>query len=128
MKTDQLQEVLAWIKSTDLVEVAYRDGQKGFSFAVADAAAQPAYTAPACRFDPLVSPGVGLFRAAPLGKGRRAEEGVVVVGGDVLGLVDSGNGKTQPIAAPRAGRLAKIFVEDGAPVEYGQLLMFLEPR
>jgi acetyl-CoA carboxylase biotin carboxyl carrier protein len=30
------------------------------------------------------------------------------------------------IRAPRAGRLAQILVEDGAPVEYGEVVMVLE--
>ena len=31
-----------------------------------------------------------------------------------------------PVAAPRAGRVASILVENGAPVEYGAVLMILE--
>ena len=31
-----------------------------------------------------------------------------------------------PVAAPRAGRIAKILVENGAPVEYGAVLMIIE--
>jgi acetyl-CoA carboxylase biotin carboxyl carrier protein len=30
------------------------------------------------------------------------------------------------IRAPRAGRLAQILVDDGAPVEYGEVVMVLE--
>jgi biotin carboxyl carrier protein len=127
MKTDQLQEVLSWIKSTDLVEVAYRQGSDGFSFAMTDASAQPSYPLPACRFEPVVSPGVGLYRPAPLGKSRRAEEGAQIAAGDLLGHIESGAGQPAPVKAAGAGRLAKVFVEDGAPVEYGQVLMFVEP-
>jgi acetyl-CoA carboxylase biotin carboxyl carrier protein len=31
-----------------------------------------------------------------------------------------------PVAAPRAGKVAQILVEDGAPVEYGEVLLILE--
>ena len=128
MKTSQLQDVLSWIRTTDLVEVAYRDGSAGFSFAVAEPAAPPAYPAPACRFQAVTSPAVGLFRASALGKGRRAEEGSAVAEGAVLGLIDAGAGPQTTVKAPCAGRVAKIFIDDGAPAEYGQVLMFLEPR
>jgi biotin carboxyl carrier protein len=70
---------------------------------------------------------VGLFRPAPLGKSRRAEEGAQVAAGDVLGLIDAGAGQPAAIKAASAGRLAKVFIEDGAAVEYGQVLMFVEP-
>jgi acetyl-CoA carboxylase biotin carboxyl carrier protein len=30
------------------------------------------------------------------------------------------------IRAPRAGRLTQILVEDGAPVEYGEVVMVVE--
>jgi acetyl-CoA carboxylase biotin carboxyl carrier protein len=31
-----------------------------------------------------------------------------------------------PVAAPRAGKVAQILVADGAPVEYGEVLLILE--
>jgi acetyl-CoA carboxylase biotin carboxyl carrier protein len=30
------------------------------------------------------------------------------------------------IRAPKAGRIARILVEDGAPVEFGQVLVILD--
>jgi biotin carboxyl carrier protein len=128
MKTEKLQDVLAWIKTTDLVEVSYKSEGEGFTVATAEAAPVPHYPLPASRFQPVTSPAVGVFQWAPLGKARRAEENAEVAEGDALGLVETAKGKTTPVTAPCAGRVARVFIEGGAPVEYGQALLFLEPR
>jgi acetyl-CoA carboxylase biotin carboxyl carrier protein len=31
-----------------------------------------------------------------------------------------------PVAAPKAGRIAEIYVQDGQPVEFGQPLMLID--
>ena len=47
---------------------------------------------------------------------------------DLLGQVETAPGKSTPVTAPCAGRVSKVFIEAGAPAEYGQALLFLEPR
>jgi len=128
MKTEQLQQVMTWIKSTDLVEVSYKSGDAGFSLATHEPVPQPHYPIPASRFQAVTSPAVGVFQWSALGKARQAEEGVEVREGDTLGIVDGGRGQTTPVKAPCGGRIARVFAEGGAPVEYGQALLFLEPR
>ena len=128
MKTDELQDVLAWIRGTDLVEVRFKKGAKGFTFATAPAAASlPAYF-PGPRLTPVISQWVGLFRAAPAGKAAALKEGGAVAQGEVLGLVDAGLGKTpSPVASPLSGRLSRVLIEDGQAVQFGQPLFFIEP-
>ena len=128
MNTNQLTEVMSWIKTTDLVEVVYDEDGDGFALQTAEALHEPSYPIPASRFLPVVSPSIGIFQFSALGKARRAEEGVEVSEGEVLGQVDSGRGHATPVKAPCAGRVAKVFIEAGAPAEYGQALLFLEPR
>ena len=128
MKTENLQEVLAWLKTTDLVEVQYKAEGEGFSLATAEAPALPNYPIPQSRFQPVTAPAVGIFQFSALGKARKAEEGVDVAEGETLGLVEVAKGKTAPVTAPCAGRVAKVFVEGAGPVEYGQVLLFVEPR
>ena len=60
MKTEQLQEVMSWLKSTDLVEVQYKSGKDGFTLATAESVPAPSYPIPASRFQPVTSPAVGL--------------------------------------------------------------------
>ncbi len=128
MKTEELQDVLSWIKTTDLVEVSYKSGEKGFSLSSAQPQAQPSYPAVTSRFTPVVSPAVGLFQWNAPGRARAADEGAEVSEGDVLGLVESAKGKTTPVTAPAPGRVARVMIDAGAAVEYGQPLMFIAAR
>lgn len=128
MNTEELQGVLSWIKTTDLVEISYKNGEKGFTLASAQPQAQPSYPVVASRFVPVIAPAVGLFQWNAPGKARTVEEGREVAEGEALGLVEQARGKSSPVKAPCAGRVARVMVEGGAAVEYGQPLLFLEPR
>lgn len=126
MKTSQLQEVISWLRTTDLVEVSFRKGREGFALSTAQAGA-PAPRVPASRYAAVCSPRVGLFQFGEPGQARKAEEGAAVREGEALGIVESGRGSSSPVKAPCAGRLTRVFIEGGSPVEYGQPLFFIEP-
>ncbi len=129
MDTAQIRAVLDWMKSTDLVEVAFKRSGRGFALSTSDApAALLGGSATASRFVPVAAESVGVFQWAEPGKARKAEEGAEVLAGDVLGVVVSGSGAPAPVKAPCAGRVAKCFAEAGQAVEYGRPLFFLEPR
>lgn len=128
MKTDQLRDVLSWIKTTDLVEVSFKQGDDGFSLSSAESPAAHAYPVAASRFSPVCAPCVGLFQWNAPGKARAHEEGAEVAEGDLLGLIETVKGKGTPVKAPAAGRLARVMIDGGAAVEYGQPLFFIEPR
>lgn len=128
MKTQELQDVLSWIKTTDLVEVSYKSGDKGFTLASAQPQAQPQYPGVTGRFTPVVSPAVGLFQWSAPGRARAVEEGSEVSEGDTLGLVETAKGKTTKVLAPSAGRVARVMIDAGAAVEYGQPLLFIAAR
>jgi acetyl-CoA carboxylase biotin carboxyl carrier protein len=51
--------------------------------------------------------------------GDRVEEGRVLLIIEAMKVMNQ-------IRAPRAGRVAEILIADGAPVEYGQVLMVIE--
>jgi biotin carboxyl carrier protein len=129
METAPIQDVLKWMKTTDLVEVAYKRGASGFALSTAEAPAPiPGGTMPASRFTPVSSEAVGVFQWNEPGKPRKAEEGAEVAAGDVLAVVVSGAGVPAPVKAPVAGRVAKCFADAGEAVEYGRPLFLLEPR
>ena len=126
MRNRTLQEILSWMRGTDLIEVAYRRGSEGFELRLEGASPAPDAAFPASRYVPVASPGVGVFRFGAPGKPRRAEEGAVIAVDDALGIVETG-GKNIEVTAGTAGRLAKILIDNGSPVEYGQLLFLLSP-
>lgn len=126
MNTRSIDEVLKWLRTTDLAEVTYRKGEESISLALDDVPPQ-APALPACSLIPVVSPEVGIFRFSRPGQPRRAEKGADLSEGQVLGFVDTGIGGSCEVKAPASGRLLSIHVEDGGPVEYGQPLFFIQP-
>ncbi|GAX72941.1 hypothetical protein CEUSTIGMA_g396.t1 [Chlamydomonas eustigma] len=81
---------------------------------------------------PVMSPKVGIFRRGKyaggkrVGKGNLVNEGDQIKRGQVLGFVEQ-LGTHFPVEAPQAGELAKFLVEDGAPIEYQQMVLELAP-
>jgi acetyl-CoA carboxylase biotin carboxyl carrier protein len=129
MDTTEISAVLDWMKQTDLVEVVYKKSGKGFALGSTEApAAIPAGSLMASRFTPVASDAVGLFQWAEPGQARRCEEGAAVAAGDRLAVVVAGSGKAKPILSPCAGRIAKIFADEGQAVEYGRPLFLIEPQ
>lgn len=129
METKKISAVLDWMKTTDLVEVAYKHGADGFALSTTEApAAVSGGSMPASRFTPVSSETVGVFQWNEPGKARKAEEGSAVAEGDVLAVIVTGSGASKPVKAPFAGRVAKCFADAGQAVEYGRPLFLLEPR
>jgi len=66
---------------------------------------------------------VGIYRApqTPLTRGAHVPRGGALGGVDSMRIVGA-------LAAPEAGFVTQLEVEDGDPVEYGQLLLVLEPE
>ena len=76
---------------------------------------------------PVLAPLVGTFYAAPQpGAKPFVEVGDVVEVGQTLCIVEAMKMMNE-VAAAEAGRVAEIAVEAGEPVEFEQVLMYLEP-
>jgi len=81
---------------------------------------------------PVLSPKVGIFRRGKytggkrVGKGNLVNEGDQIKKGQVLGFVEQ-LGTHFPVEAPQAGEVAKFLLEDGAPIEYQQMVLELAP-
>ena len=72
------------------------------------------------------SPMVGTaFRAPEPGARPYVEVGDQVRQGDTLLIIEAMKTMNQ-IPAPRAGKVTKILVDDGQPVEYGEPLLIIE--
>ncbi|MDP3543995.1 MAG: biotin/lipoyl-containing protein [Elusimicrobiota bacterium] len=119
------------MKTADLAEVVYRKGGTGFSLTALGTGDHPTLSAPpmpAGRFASVASDGVGVFQWSEPGKARKTEEGVEISAGDVVGVIVTGSGASKPVISAHAGRVAKIFIDAGQAVEYGQPLLLLETR
>jgi acetyl-CoA carboxylase biotin carboxyl carrier protein len=76
---------------------------------------------------PVLAPLVGTFyRAAQPGAKAFAEEGDVVEVGQTVCIVEAMKLMNE-VAAGDGGKVAEILVSDGEPVEFEQVLMYLEP-
>lgn len=128
MNTSEFKGVMEWLKTTDLIEISYKENGRGFSLATPEAppAALPEARFPS-RYSCVAAQSVGVFQPSALGR-PRTEEGREVAQGDVLGLIDTGGKEHPPVHAPCKGLVAKIFVEPGQAVQYGQPLFLIEPK
>ncbi len=130
------------MEETGLTEIEYQEGTKrlklgrGTLTAAAPAAsapvsaAKPAPTAAAASDGPpagaVTSPMVGTCYLSPepgapafIKVGDKVREGQTLVIVEAMKVMN-------PIRSPRAGIVASIAVENGAPVEYGEVLLVVE--
>jgi acetyl-CoA carboxylase biotin carboxyl carrier protein len=138
-----VRALAALLAETGLSEIEYAVGDRRIRVArnLAPAAfaapalapAQPAAggearaaPAPAEHPGAVKSPMVGTVYLAPQPDSPPfVRVGDPVAEGQILLIIEAMKVMNQ-IQSPRAGRLARILVEDGAPVEYGQALMVSE--
>jgi acetyl-CoA carboxylase biotin carboxyl carrier protein len=77
--------------------------------------------------EPIAAPMVGTFYASPSPKDPAyVQEGDIIQPGDRVGIVEAMKMMNE-IEAEIGGRIARILVKNGQPVEYGQPLMIVEP-
>jgi len=143
---EMLRQLAAVLNETGLTEIEY--DSNGLRVRVARHAggavmsAAPAYApasagevsapAPVKALDPASHPGtvkspmVGVFYLLPEpGASPFIKLGDSVTEGQTLGLIEAM--KTfNPVKAPRGGKVTKILVESGSPVEYGEPLVIIE--
>jgi acetyl-CoA carboxylase biotin carboxyl carrier protein len=76
----------------------------------------------------IESPSVGLFWRAPApGAAPFVEVGATVEAGETVAIVEVMK-LMNHVAAPVAGVVTAILVENGAPVEFGQPIVVIDPR
>ncbi len=126
MTHQTLQDVVDWMKSTDLAKVSYRKGAEALALSVEGTPTPAESTFPPCRLEAVRAQEVGIFRFQDIGKARGPEKGSDVRPGQTLGFITAGKAKFE-VKAPTAGRIVSELVEDGMAVEYGQPLFFIQP-
>ena len=127
MDKNELQEVLDWSKTTDLVELEFKLDGKGFSFSKKPKPLTAVCGFPGRNLAAVPCPGVGIFQWNAPGSPRLAVEGKAVAKGDVLGVVE-GAGASKKVEAPCGGMLQNVCVDAGQTVQYGQPLFFIDRK
>ena len=135
--SDLVRTLASLLAETGLSEIEYAVGDRrirvarGAAVVATAAAPAPALAAPAAASaaehpGTIKAPMVGTaYLAAQPGTPPFVKTGDAVAEGQVILIIEAMKVMNQ-IRSPKAGRLARILVEDGAPVEFGQALMILE--
>ncbi len=123
MDTKLISEVTKWMKTTDLTEFCYEKDGDSIEIKTKEALPEPAEFS--CSLIPVSAPAIGVYRMAEKGKDMQLTEGQIVNEGDSLGVVET-VGKEHKIIAPATGKLRFAAAENGAAVEYGLPLFFIE--
>lgn len=123
MDTKLIAEVTDWMKTTDLAEFCYE--QNGNCIEIKTQEALPEPTQYTCSLTAVTAPAVGIYHAADKGKNLTLSEGQTVQEGDALGVVETFS-KNHTITSPLTGKLRKVTAQEGAVVEFGLPLFFIE--
>jgi len=146
---DYIEKLVKLVSNSDLTELILEDGEKAIQLrkekelvtAATVPVAQPqpvAQQAPAAqpakseqpaevkKGTPIIAPMVGTFYRAPSpGSAPFVEVGKTISAGQVVCIIEAMKLMNE-IEAEVSGRITEICVEDGQPVEYGQVLMYVE--
>ena len=135
---DLIRELKALLDETGLCEIEIEEGGQRVRVmreqprAIAGAPAPTPPPAPATTVEPSAHPGavsspmVGVAYLAPApGSAPFVKTGDSVAEGQTLLVVEAMK-TMNPIAAPRRGTVSQILVSNGAPIEYGEVLMIIE--
>lgn len=147
--SDAIKELAKLLDETGLTEIEVADGDKGIrvskggGMVVAAGAPAPAYSMPSDPTTPgqasmetdtvahnhpgaVTSPMVGTAYCQPEpGAPSFVSKGSTVQAGDTLIIIEAMK-VMNPIKAEKSGTVTQILVEDGQPVEYGDVLMVIE--
>jgi acetyl-CoA carboxylase biotin carboxyl carrier protein len=137
---EELREIVRLLKQEELSEITVSDGESTITVRqatghAAPSAAAPAAQAPASRVSApavpdgiqLTAPLVGTFYRRPTPEDAPfVEAGQSVKPGDTVGVIEAMKVMNE-IKAEKPGRLRAVMAEDGAPVEYGQVLFVFDP-
>ena len=149
-ETDYIEKLAKILAETDLTEISLEDGEQAITLrkdvivssapqvvaaapqvAPVQAAAAPApaaqeASAPAKKGTPITSPMVGTFYKSPSPDADPfVSVGQTISKGDVVCIVEAMKMMNE-IESEVSGKVVEICVEDGQPVEFGQVLMYVE--
>lgn len=149
-ETDYIEKLAKVLSETGLTEISLEDGEQAITLrkdvivssapqvvaaapvsapVAAPSAQAPSVdntSAPAKKGTPITSPMVGTFYKAPSPDAEPfVKEGASIKQGDVVCIVEAMKMMNE-IKAEVSGKVVEVCVEDGQPVEFGQVLMYVE--
>lgn len=147
-ETDYIEKLAKVLAETGLTEISLEDGEQAITLrkdvivtsapqavvsapvaAPAAPVSAPASTesaAPAKKGTPITSPMVGTFYKSPSPDADPfVNVGSTVKPGDVVCIVEAMKMMNE-IESEVSGKIVEVCVEDGQPVEFGQVLMYVE--
>ncbi|MBD5402552.1 acetyl-CoA carboxylase biotin carboxyl carrier protein [bacterium] len=146
-ETDYIEKLAKVLSENGLTEISLEDGEQAITLrkdvivtsapqavvstpvAAAPASAPTAPAAdntPAKKGTPITSPMVGTFYKSPSPDADPfVTEGSAIKQGDVVCIVEAMKMMNE-IKAEISGKVVEVCVEDGQPVEFGQVLMYVE--
>ena len=148
-ETDYIEKLAKVLAETGLTEISLEHGEQAITLrkevvvssapqvvaapvqaaapvAAPVASAPAADVAPAKKGTPITSPMVGTFYKAPSPDSEPfVSVGSTVSSGDVVCIVEAMKMMNE-IESEVSGKVVEICVEDGQPVEFGQVLMYVE--
>lgn len=149
-ETDYIEKLAKVLADTGLTEISLEDGEQAITLrkdvvvapvapvvsapvqaapaAQAQAPSAPAQAAsePAKKGTPITSPMVGTFYKSPSPDADAfVSVGQSIKTGDVVYIVEAMKMMNE-IKSEISGKVVEICVEDGQPVEFGQVLMYVE--
>lgn len=145
-ETDYIEKLARVLADTGLTEISLEDGEQAITLrkdvivtsapvaaapaqvqaAPAVAASQAEVSVPAKKGTPVTSPMVGTFYKSPSPDADPfVKVGSDVKQGDVVCIVEAMKMMNE-IESEVSGKVVEICVEDGQPVEFGQVLMYVE--
>ncbi|MBO6181230.1 acetyl-CoA carboxylase biotin carboxyl carrier protein [bacterium] len=150
-ETDYIEKLAKIIKEQDLSEISLEDGEQAITIrkdvivssapavAISTPAVQPVSAPASAPIEapseakeekksgtPITSPMVGTFYMAPSPDSAPfVSVGGSVKQGDVVCIIEAMKMMNE-IKSEVAGKVVEVCVEDGQPVEFGQVLMYVE--
>ena len=149
-ETDYIEKLAKVLADTGLTEISLEDGEQAITLrkdvvvapvapvvsapvqaapaaqAQAPSAPAPAASEPAKKGTPITSPMVGTFYKSPSPDADAfVSVGQSIKTGDVVCIVEAMKMMNE-IKSEISGKVVEICVEDGQPVEFGQVLMYVE--
>jgi len=147
LDTEYIEKLAKIINDNGLTEISLEDGEQAITIrkdcpevvtipASAAAPAQPAVSSPeeteteASKLAPkgkaITSPMVGTFYASPSPEAEPfVEIGSAIEEGDVVCIIEAMKLMNE-IKSEHAGKVTQICVKNGDPIEFGQVLMYVE--